>query len=158
MDIRQLHERITLIRGKAQRRDSRMQDVHSVRCGDIETIMPGCFPEAWPKPVVANVIDTTARDLAEVIAPLPSINCASGIMSSQRGKNFASKRTKIANYYVVSSNFKIHMIQAADYYITYGFVPYVPAFSGLGRWDSSGDPSKAAVGILRHAYEELIAE
>lgn len=73
-----------------------MMDVRDVRHGDCSRVMPGVFPDAWPKPVVANFIDVTARDLAEVIAPMPSINCSSAKMTSNRAKDFAAKRTKIA--------------------------------------------------------------
>lgn len=122
MEIADIHRKLEALRRKASRRDKRMKDVHDVRSGDVDTIMPGAFPEAWPKPVVANYIDLAARSLAEITAPLPSINCSSSNMTSERGKNFASKRTKIAASYVQDSKLKVHMTKAADWYYSYGQV------------------------------------
>jgi hypothetical protein len=57
-------------------RDQRMRDVLSVRQGDISKVYPSMFSEDYPKPLVANFVDVAARDLAEVMAPLPSFNCS----------------------------------------------------------------------------------
>lgn len=101
-----------------------MSDVRDVRNGDVNRVMPGAFPSNWPRPIVANFIDVTARDLSEVIAPLPSINCSSGNMTSDRSKKFSSKRTKIAHYYTQESRLAIQMFSGADRYVTYGFLPF----------------------------------
>lgn len=148
-DIEKIHQKLEMLRRMATERDQRFRDVHDVRAGKVETLMPGAFPDAWPKPIVANVIDTTARDLAEVIAPLPSVNCASGVMTSQRGKNFASKRTKVANFYIIHSELKTQMMRAADWYITYGMVPFVvePDFENKTPHIRFDDPT--------HAYPEF---
>jgi hypothetical protein len=75
---------------------------------------------------VANLIDTTARDTAEVMGTMPSINCASGVMTSERGKKFSGKRTKVANHYVQSSGLNAgRQVTAADYWLTYGMAIYV---------------------------------
>lgn len=123
--VEDIAKRVERLRRQARGRDERQRDVHDVRAGNIETLMPGAFPESWPRPIVANVIDNTARDLAELIAPLPSINCDSSLVTSQRGKNFSSKRTKIANWYSVFSELKVKMVQAADWYLTYGEVAFI---------------------------------
>ena len=83
------------------------------------------FPDIWPKPIVANFVDTTARDLAEVTGTAPSINCESALQVSNAAKKFAGKRTKIAHHYFDSSNLGIQLISGADRYYTYGFVPFV---------------------------------
>lgn len=83
------------------------------------------FPDIWPKPIVANFVDTTARDLAEVTGTAPSINCESALQVSNSAKKFASKRTKIAHYYFDKSNLGIQLISGADRYYTYAFVPFV---------------------------------
>jgi hypothetical protein len=124
-NVENIAKKVERLRRQARGRDERQRNVHDVRAGDVETLMPGAFPESWPRPIVANVIDTTARDLAELIAPLPSINCDSSLVTSQRGKNFSSKRTKIANWYSVSSELKVKMVQAADWYLSYGMVPFI---------------------------------
>lgn len=71
-----------------------------MRAGDVSNVLPGMFPDDWPRPIIANFVDITARDLAEVIAPLPSVNCSAGHMVSERAKKFTAKRTKIAHWYV----------------------------------------------------------
>ena len=81
-------------------RDQRMRDVLSLRKGDISKVYPAMFSEEYPKPLVANFVDVAARDLAEVMAPLPSFNCAATNMVSDSARKNADTRTRIANYYV----------------------------------------------------------
>lgn len=106
-------------------RDSRMADVHDVRMGDVSRVLPGMFPDIWPKPIVANFIDVTARQLSETIGIRPAINCESGLQVSNASKKFAAKRTKIAHHYFDKSRLDIHLTTAADRYVTYGFQPFV---------------------------------
>lgn len=117
--------RVLSMRQRNAERDGRMQDVYDVRSGETSRLLPGMFPDIWPKPIVANFIDTTARDLAEVTGTRPSINCESALQVSNTAKKFASKRTKIAHYYFDQSNLGIQLVSGADRYYTYGFVPFV---------------------------------
>jgi hypothetical protein len=83
------------------------------------------MPESWPKPIVANLIDTSARDMAEVMGAMPSINCSSGIMTTDKAKKFSSKKTKVANSYVQESGLNAgRQVVAADHYGTNGTVIY----------------------------------
>ncbi len=77
-------------------RDARWSDVLEVRKGNINNVFPGLFPAEYPKPMVANFIDVAARDIAEVIAPLPAINCSATNAVSDRARSRADKRTMIA--------------------------------------------------------------
>ena len=106
-------------------RDQRMRDVLSVRQGDISKVYPSMFSEEYPKPLVANFIDVAARDLAEVQAPLPSFNCSATNMVSDSARKAADTRTRIANYYVTTSDLQIQMYQGADWFNTYGMLPAV---------------------------------
>jgi hypothetical protein len=81
------------------------------------------FSEDDPKPLVANFVDVAARDLAEVMAPLPSFNCSATNMVSDTQRRAADMRTRIANYYVTSSDLQIQMYQGADWFNTYGMLP-----------------------------------
>ena len=81
------------------------------------------FSEDYPKPLVANFVDVAARDLAEVMAPLPSFNCSATNMVSDTQRRAADMRTRIANYYVTSSDLQIQMYQGADWFNTYGMLP-----------------------------------
>lgn len=119
-------QKVEALRRAHADRDQRQRDVHDVRSGDIETVMPGAMPDAWPKPIVANMIDTAARDIAEVMGAMPSINCASGVITTDKAKKFSGKRTKVANYYVQSSLLNAgKQVTFCDYYNTYGMAIYV---------------------------------
>lgn len=105
-------------------RDQRMQNVLAVRQGRMRDVFPALFPEGpFDRGIVANMVDVAARDLAEVLAPLPAFNCSSNTMTSDRAKTFAEKRTKIVNGYLAHSKVQQQMYTAADRYFTYGFVP-----------------------------------
>lgn len=113
------------LRRAATERDQRYNNVHDIRSGDIDSVIPGSMPDAWPKPIVANLIDTSARDTAEVMGTMPSINCTSGSLTTDKAKKFSSKKTKIANYYVQCSQLDAgRQVVAADYFGTYGMVIY----------------------------------
>jgi hypothetical protein len=83
------------------------------------------FSEDYPKPLVANFVDVAARDLAEVMAPLPSFNCAATNMVSDAQRKAADTRTRIANHYISASELQIQMYQGADWFNTYGLLPAI---------------------------------
>jgi hypothetical protein len=117
--------RVRYLREHFAERDRKMLNVHEVRKGNLEMVAADLWPDAWPKPIVANFVDTVARDLAEVTAPLPALNCASARMISDTARKFADKRTKIAEHYTLSSNLQRQMYDAVDWYYTYGFLPFI---------------------------------
>lgn len=123
-EIAALYRRLRTANGD---RDQRMMDIKMVRQGQMSNVFPEMFPEDGPftKPIVANMVDVAARDLAEVIAPLPSFNCSSSTSVSDKARMFAEKRTRIAGNYVVYSQTQKQMYTAADRYVTYGFVPAI---------------------------------
>jgi hypothetical protein len=105
-------------------RDTRMYNVLLVRQGKMRDVFPDLFPDGpFESPIVANMVDIAARDLAEVIAPLPAFNCNSTTMVSESARKKADKRGEIVNGYVDFSNLQSQMFTAADRYVTYGFVP-----------------------------------
>jgi hypothetical protein len=113
------------LRQKYRNRDARWSDVLEVRKGNINNVFPGLFPAEYPKPMVANFIDVAARDIAEVIAPLPAINCSSSNAVSDRARAKADKRTMIAAGYRDQSRLQTQMFTGADRYITFGALPFV---------------------------------
>lgn len=126
LTIDKVAQKVESLRRASAERDQRQRDVHDVRSGDIESVIPGAMPDAWPKPIVANMIDTSARDLAEVMGSMPSINCASGVMTTDKAKKFSGKRTKIANFYVQNSKLNAgKQVSFCDHYNTYGMGVYV---------------------------------
>lgn len=111
-------------------RDQRWEEVRAIRRGDFDQF-PDLISDAFPKPIVANFIDTTARDLSEMLAPLPSFNCSSLSMKTDIERKRADTRTKIATNYVDNSRLAQQMLYGADHYWTYGMaVLYIePDFS-----------------------------
>ena len=121
-----IFSKVESLRRAAADRDQRHRDVHDVRSGDIDTVIPGSMPDAWPKPIVANLVDTSARDMAETMGVMPSVNCATSTMSTQKARNFATKKTKIASWYLIESGlYAGQQIVASDHYLTYGMAIYV---------------------------------
>ena len=125
LEIQQITARVDSLRYLARERDSRQMDVLSVRQGQIAEIYPEFFPEGVDSNVVANFIDIVAKDLSEVMAPLPAINCSAASQISDRARQFADKRTRIASNYFIHSDFQVQMYTGADWYITFGFVPFM---------------------------------
>lgn len=125
MEAKQIIARYTALRSQYAARDVAMADILSVRGGDMGKVFPGWFPEQFPKPMVANIIDTAARDLAEVIAPMPSFNCSSASTVSDKARRFADKRTRIANNYIQHSRLGVQMYSGADMYLSFAFLPFV---------------------------------
>ena len=124
-DIKDIANAVQQLRRKYSDRDSRWADVLEVRKGNINRVFPGLFPDEYPKPMVANFIDVAARDIAEVIAPLPNITCSATNAISDRARSKADKRTMIAAGYRDQSRLQTQMYTGADRYITFGALPIV---------------------------------
>jgi hypothetical protein len=125
LTIEQIAARVDSLRYRSTERDATANDVLSVRQGKIAEVYPDFFPDGVDANVVANFIDVVARDLSEVMAPLPAVNCSAANQVSDRARSFADKRTRIASNYFVHSDLSVHMYTGADYYITYGFIPFI---------------------------------
>jgi hypothetical protein len=123
VDINAIARKVDALKARNSARDARMQDVLAVRKGQMADIYPDLFPEGLDKTMVANFVDVAARDLAEVLAPLPSFNCSTTNVTNDRARVFADKRSMIANNYVYSSRLQSQMYWGADWYFTYGFLP-----------------------------------
>ena len=125
LSIEQISARVENLRERAAERDARQQDVLAVRKGQIASVYPDFFPEGVDANVVANFIDIVARDLSEVMAPLPSVNCSAANQANDRARKFADTRTRIATNYFAHSDLQVQMYTGADLYITFGFVPFI---------------------------------
>jgi hypothetical protein len=125
LSIEQIAARIDSLRLRSAERESRQLDVLAVRKGQISQVYPEFFPEGVDANVVANFIDIVAKDLSEVMAPLPAVNCSAANQVSDRARTFADKRTRIATNYFANSDLQVQMYTGADWYITFGFVPFI---------------------------------
>ncbi len=125
LSIEQIAARVESLRYRNADRDARNKDVLAVRKGEIASVYPDFFPDGVDANVVANFIDVVARDLSEVMAPLPAVNCSAANQTSDRARAFADKRTRIASNYFAHSDLSVQMYSGADWYLTYGFLPFV---------------------------------
>jgi hypothetical protein len=83
-DITTIAKRVDNLKMRHAERDGRMQQIQAVRKGNMSSVFPELFPEGMSQSMVANFIDVAARDLAEVLAPLPSFNCSTISISMPR--------------------------------------------------------------------------
>jgi hypothetical protein len=125
LNITQIATKVEALKRRNQSRDARMADVLEVRRGNLVSVFPEMFPEGATKAMIANFVDVAARDVSEVLAPLPSFNCTTTDNSSDRAKKSADIRSLIVNNYVQASRLQTQMYQGADWYGTYGFLPIV---------------------------------
>lgn len=112
------------LRRRSSERDQRMRQVMLVRSGHPEQVFPGLFPDGlWSRPIVANLIDVAAKDMAEQTGVIPTITAAGDSSLDEGSRTRADKCTKIANYYVAASRLGTELVTGADRYHTYGFLP-----------------------------------
>ena len=131
--MQQVAIRVDSLKRRNAERDQRNQDVLLVRQGKISQVYPDFFPDGIDANVVANFIDIVARDLSEVMAPLPAVNCSAANSVNDRARNFADKRTRIASNYFQYSDLAVQMYNGTDWYITYGFVPFIIELDDEGK-------------------------
>lgn len=120
LSIDKIADKFEALKQKYAPRDERMQNVLAVRNGNMASIGIDFFPEGMNHPMIANFVDVAARDIAEVVAPLPSINCSTTSMASEDAKKVADRRTQIANHYVQFADLETQNYIGADWYLSYG--------------------------------------
>ena len=109
LSMEQIAARVQSLRYRNNERDARNLDVLAVRKGKIAEVYPDFFPDGVDANVVANFVDIVARDLSEVMAPLPAVNCSAANTVNDRARNFADKRTRIAANYFQNSDLAVQM-------------------------------------------------
>ena len=124
-DARQIAARVNILKNRNTQRDRDYRRLIAIRHGDYDAVAPGLFTSEFPKPLVANLIDTTARDVAEVMAPLPAFHCQSAALSNETDQKRQDLRTCIVNSYVQSSKLQNQMFGGADRYGSFGFLAFI---------------------------------
>lgn len=122
-DVAIIGDHVKSMKRAAIERDRNMLIIQTVRAGKPEMLFPDLFNETWQKPIVANAIDTFAREFSEMIAPLPALNCSSRAMKTDADKARAAKKTIIGMHYWRESNLPAFMVSWCDQYLSYGFAP-----------------------------------
>ena len=125
LSIEVVSEKVRRIKDASRGRDDRWADLLKVRQGNIEQVFPGMFSADFPKPMVSNFIDVAARDISEVIAPLPTFSCMTTDTPNPKAREKADKRSMIAAGYRDSCNLQTKMYSGADLYVTFGMLPFI---------------------------------
>lgn len=125
LNDKHIFARVESLKDRSRERDARHKDVMMVRQGNISSVYPDFFPEGIDANVVANFVDIVGRDLADIMAPLPAVNCSVVSQAKDRARKFADNRTRIAANYFVHSDLQVQMYTGADWYNTFGFVPFI---------------------------------
>lgn len=146
-----MKQRFDQMKNRNARRDQRMELMKKVREGEMKSMFPAELDlnltfEGVP---IANFIDYVAHDVSELLAPLPSVKCASGKMKSDADLKRAETKNRIADGYWLKSKLQKQMFTGADRYISYGFLPITvePDTTGKRPFIQVEDP--------RHSYYEL---
>ena len=124
-DAKTIAGRVRMQRTRCVDRDRDHKRIIAMRKGKYDEVAPGLFNTSEiGQPLVSNLIDTTARDVAEVMAPLPAFNCQSASLANDADQNRQDKRAAIANAYVQNSRLQNQMFGGADRYSSFGFLSY----------------------------------
>lgn len=147
--VAELAARYDILKRKNSARDQRMSDILAVRTNNSELVFDGLFPSEWPKPIVANFIDVVAQDTAEMVGVMPTISAAGDSILDDRTRTRADKLTKLANFYPYASKVGTKLVQGADRFNSYGFLPF--------RVEPNYDESRPHIHIddPMHSYFEL---
>ena len=175
LDIDSIARKVQVLKDKHAVRDARMGTMLAIRKGLMVESFPDLFPTGTDSSMVANFIDVAARDLAEVLAPLPSFNCSTTNVNNDKARAFADKRGMLANNYIYTSRLQSQMYWGADWYFTYGFLPLIieadfesnlprirvedpigsyPEFDRFGRCISYSKRYNKTIGELANDYPE----
>lgn len=119
---RGLASRLDAIRTRWHSRDRRNAEVTAVLRGNFDDVAPDLFDDEWPRPIVANRVRVFIQHAGAALAPLPMVSCSSVTAASDRARDFADKRTKIANYYLERSRAQAQMQRAAEQFYAYGLI------------------------------------
>lgn len=120
---RDVRMRFDGLKARYHERDGRMYQMMMARKNKVGQIFRELFPEKWPKPIIANIMDVAARDVSEMLSPLPAVNCSSGSMATEKARAFADKKTQIVYSYTAASRLASQMYSGTDRFATYGFMP-----------------------------------
>jgi hypothetical protein len=115
--------KVQSLEAKYAERDGNAQSLKLVRRGKWGALSPESFSESFPAPIVANLIDNFCRDFGSTVAPLPSFNCSTGLLT-EKAKKAAAKRTRIVNHYLEVSNLESQMLEGGDSYAAYGLLGF----------------------------------
>ncbi|WP_344453604.1 hypothetical protein, partial [Actinocorallia aurantiaca] len=93
-DVKAISATVRRLREARAAKDRVMGDIYRIRDGRIGEVFPSMFNDDFPAPVMANGIDTFARDVAESLAPLPTFAAGTQQMTSDAARKRADMKTR----------------------------------------------------------------
>ena len=91
--------RVNVLRQRFLYRDRKAREVLAIRRGEWDSLDPEAFSDAFPGPIVANMLEVQARHATAALSPMPGIACREpSAGASQAAKDRADKRTAIVNH------------------------------------------------------------
>src|SRR5665647_2981505 len=121
-DIRLIASKVAALRKKHASRDHHAAEVGAVLNGDFDQVAPGLFSDEWPRPIVANRVEVMASHAAAALSILPIVSCQSVTATSDAARDFADRRSKIANHYLKRSRVQAQMQTGAMQFYVYGLI------------------------------------
>lgn len=123
LDVNILSGRYKRLEQRNSNRDTAHTRIKSVLEGRIHDLAPEIFAVdgAWKEPIIANMINIAAKDLADMLAQLPTFTCSSSTMTTEAKRARATKRTQISAGYLSSSKLGLNLRKAVEQYAAYGF-------------------------------------
>lgn len=147
------------LKQRFHKRDRINETIHEVRQGNIRQLFPSelNFSITFDGSPIANFVDIVAHDMAEGIAALPSLACASGQMKTDADLKRADTKNRIGDEYWRWSRLQLQMFKGADRYVTYGFLPFfvAPDTEGKCPYIFVEDPRKAYYELDRYGRTKV---
>lgn len=146
-----LLSRLRRLEARNGQRDQNHALIRGVRLGHIRQLFPDelDFSITFNGSPIANFVDIVAHDMAEGIAPLPALACVSGRMETDTDQKRAETKNRIGMNYWMHSKLESQMLKrGADWYVTYGFVPF------FIEPDTNTKMPRIIVDDPRHSYYE----
>jgi hypothetical protein len=123
LDVKILNGRFKRLEQKNTHRDIAHTRIKAVLEGRIHDLAPEIFAVdgAWKEPIIANMINIAAKDLADMLSQMPTFTCSSSTMTTEAKRARATKKTQISAGYLSSSKLGLHLRKAVEQYAAYGF-------------------------------------
>lgn len=98
---RKMLDRYQRMKTRAAGREQIAGIISEVRAGNMTKLFPKelDFQISFAGPPVANFIDVVAHDMADGIAPLPSLACVSGKMQTDADRKRAETKNLIGDFF-----------------------------------------------------------
>lgn len=148
VNIDEIHSKFKRIQTKYTASDIKKDKVRKVLKGELNTLYPEVFPDmgSFAEPIVANMVDVAARDMAESLHDLPTYSCFSTSMSSEKDRGRATKKNKIIGCYINNSRLEEEMRDGSIRLVSFGTligrvapdfddkVPYIRLLDSIGTY------------------------